>query len=322
MNTSVAEEVAIEPTPSKKSRRSLTLKLLIFFVVILLAALGSVVGGVYGLGWQGSLIRAVEEVVPLPVALVNGRIVPLADYNLRFEAYQRAIVYNQAFDFSDPKNKPLVDQQKAALLNRLVELKLQELLAGSRNISVTAADIDRELLAISAQAKVPAESLDELFGKIYGWNRRQFTDNVIVPQIRERKLQNAVSRDPVINAPALSRAREVQQKLLSGGDFAKLAGEYSDDSGSKKLGGDLGWQPRGAFVPEFEEAAGKLKPGEISDPVATQYGFHLIQLLERNDKAKDKPQIHLRHILVASKDFSEWMKEQAEQAWIWKFPVP
>ncbi len=76
-----------------------------------------------------------------------------------------------------------------------------------------------------------------------------------------------------------STAIMVRQLLLSGQDFSKLAAQYSTDTGSKDKGGDLGWFPKGQMVPEFEAAAFSLKVGEISQPVKSTYGYHIIQVL-------------------------------------------
>jgi foldase protein PrsA len=89
-------------------------------------------------------------------------------------------------------------------------------------------------------------------------------------------------------------AQEVEKKLKDGEDFAKLAKEYSQD-GSAQSGGDLGYFKSGQMVAEFEEAAQKLKVGEISDPVKTQYGYHIIKLTDKKevpsfDKMKDEPE--------------------------------
>jgi peptidyl-prolyl cis-trans isomerase C len=82
---------------------------------------------------------------------------------------------------------------------------------------------------------------------------------------------------------ARAKAEEILAKLKAGGDFAKLASESSDDPGSKGQGGDLNWVARGQTVPAFEEAAFKLKANELSPVVETRFGYHVIQLLERQD---------------------------------------
>ena len=86
---------------------------------------------------------------------------------------------------------------------------------------------------------------------------------------------------------------DIKAKAEAGEDFAMLAQIYSEDLGSAKTGGDLGFAKRGAMVPEFEGAALALKPNEISGIVESQYGFHLIQLLEVRGA-----EYHARHILL------------------------
>lgn len=79
-------------------------------------------------------------------------------------------------------------------------------------------------------------------------------------------------------------AEEVKAKLDKDGDFAALAKEYSTDTGTAANGGDLGWFSTGEMVPEFEEAAAKLKKDEISKPVKSEFGYHVIQLLDKKEK--------------------------------------
>ena len=95
---------------------------------------------------------------------------------------------------------------------------------------------------------------------------------------------------------ALIKTEEIKQKLDAGNDFAKIAEEFSEDPGSASRGGDLGFVSRGDFVQEFEEAAFAMDEGEISDVVRSQFGFHIIQLMERQGE-----KIHVRHILIQLK---------------------
>ncbi|MCU0444910.1 MAG: peptidylprolyl isomerase [Microscillaceae bacterium] len=89
------------------------------------------------------------------------------------------------------------------------------------------------------------------------------------------------------------KAESIRQRLENGESFAELAKTYSEDPGSGQRGGDLGWQKRGKFVPEFEAAIFRMKPGEISKPIESPYGFHIIQLVERRGN-----EFNSRHILI------------------------
>ncbi|HOU25081.1 MAG TPA: peptidylprolyl isomerase [Anaerolineae bacterium] len=77
-------------------------------------------------------------------------------------------------------------------------------------------------------------------------------------------------------------ANKVLERLHAGEDFAALAKELSTDTGSKEEGGDLGWFPRGMMVTEFENATFALQPGQTSEPVKTSFGYHIINVIERD----------------------------------------
>ena len=81
------------------------------------------------------------------------------------------------------------------------------------------------------------------------------------------------------------KAREVFEKIAHGSDFAQLAKEYSKDPGSKDQGGELGFFTRGQMVPQFEEAAFKLKKGEVSEPFESQFGWHILRVDDRRQRA-------------------------------------
>ncbi|GKV66982.1 MULTISPECIES: peptidylprolyl isomerase [Sporosarcina] len=184
--------------------------------------------------------------------------------------------------------------------------------------------------------KVDEKQVDEEFNK----NKEQLGDNFeaflaqqgqtpdsFKKMIRLQKLQEAALTDGVevsdeelnkrieesqseINARHIlvedeETAKEVKEKLDKGEDFAKVAKEYSTDPGSKEEGGDLDWFGYGAMVPEFWEAAYNLEPGTISEPVASEHGFHIIEVKEKRKKedakTSDEEKEEIRHELLMEK---------------------
>ncbi len=118
----------------------------------------------------------------------------------------------------------------------------------------------------------------------YGYHLIKVTDRrQRIPQIRASHILVNFNNPEgkVDTAYAKAKIDTVMQKIKAGEDFAKLAEEYSDDTGSKKNGGDLGFFGRRMMVKEFDEAAFNLKPGEISGIVKSNFGFHIIKLTDQ-----------------------------------------
>ena len=98
------------------------------------------------------------------------------------------------------------------------------------------------------------------------------------------------------DAEALAKAQDLRKKILAGADFAQLAREESDDTGSGANGGDLGSFRHGQMVPTFEQAAFAMQPGDLSEPVKSPFGYHLIKVETKESKSFDevRPELERR----------------------------
>jgi peptidyl-prolyl cis-trans isomerase SurA len=122
-------------------------------------------------------------------------------------------------------------------------------------------------------------------------------------------------------AAAIAKLTDYKRRILSGSaEFQLLAREFSQD-GSAAQGGDLGWVQPGSFVPEFEQAMNRLNEGEISNPVVSRFGVHLIQLMER--RRVDLSQRELREVVRAQlqeakyeEAYSLWARDLRERAFV------
>jgi len=138
--------------------------------------------------------------------------------------------------------------------------------------------------------EIPKDSVPYLNAEV------ELSEIVFKPQVNEEE-----------RTKALQKIVSIRKQIVDEGeDFAELAMKYSADPGSGRKGGDLGFAVRGSYVQEFEAAAYGLDKGELSDPVETQFGFHIIELIDRRGN-----KIHVRHILI-SPEITEADKELAK----------
>jgi peptidyl-prolyl cis-trans isomerase SurA len=142
----------------------------------------------------------------------------------------------------------------------------------------------------------------------------------MVTQTHARHILIKTSAD-ISDDDARQNLLDLKQRIEQGEDFADLANEYSEDPGSKIKGGDLGWANPGTFVTEFENVMGSLKDGEISEPFKSQFGWHLMQVLERReiDMAKTVMEAKAMQAIRARKIDEElrlWLRKIRDEAYV------
>ncbi len=144
--------------------------------------------------------------------------------------------------------------------------------------------------------------------------------DAVVTQTRARHiLLRPSARLP--EAAAIEKLAEFKKRIVAGqADFAVLARENSED-GSAKQGGDLGWANPGMFVPEFEQVMSGLAPNQISDPLVSRFGVHLVQVLERREttlSAKDLRELARNAVRQKKQEeaFVIWVQELRGKAYV------
>ncbi len=150
-------------------------------------------------------------------------------------------------------------------------------------------------------------------------DRRGSAAPVIVRQTHARHILIRTN-ELVPEAEARRRLVSIKERLENKADFAQLARQYSED-GSNAKGGDLGWLAPGNTVPEFERAMDALNLGEISGPVQTPFGWHLIQVLERRNEDMSRESLRLDarralHARKADESYQEWVRQLRDMAYI------
>ncbi len=124
------------------------------------------------------------------------------------------------------------------------------------------------------------------------------------------------------------KANEVKAKLLAGSDFAEMAKEYSTDTSNNEKGGELGFFAKGAMVPEFENAAFSLEIGKISEPIKTQFGYHIIKVEEKKPAkvaTYEDSKTKVKEALVNEKlptVYQTWIAEKIKEYKIENFAFP
>lgn len=150
-------------------------------------------------------------------------------------------------------------------------------------------------------------------------NRRGGSSILMIDQTHVRHILIKLS-EVVSEAEGKHRLDTIKERLDNGKDFAEMARQYSEDA-SAANGGDLGWTNPGDTVPQFEKAMNALKPGEISEPIRSPFGWHIIQVLERRkqDMTKEAARLKARQEIRMRKSeeaYQDWVRELRDRAYV------
>ncbi len=247
-----------------------------------------------------------------------------------------------------------------ALLDRLIDERLIVQAARRRGIEASDAQVDAELARITAQLGGEQELQAALaqrnltMAEARRIIRLSLTVQALMPLVTDVRVTAEEVRKAFAERRAQydqpeqvrvshiliragtpqeeERARQIllliQGRLARGEKFADLARQYSEDPGSKAGGGDLGFLTRGSLEPQFERVAFSLPPGQVSEPVKTPFGYHLILVQERRPARRatlEQVQAQIQEELLQERReaaFQRWLQAQRKRATIKRFPRP
>jgi foldase protein PrsA len=234
----------------------------------------------------------------------------------------------------------LVKQYGPSTLSYLIDNKIVEMEAEKENITISDEEKDAEM-----QQYIEAVGGEEAFTstlEMYGLAKEdietdivnylkivkllqpkiEITDEEIKTYFDENKesfnTKEQVQASHILTADE-ETAKEVKQKLDAGGDFVELAKEYSTDTSNAENGGELGYFSKGTMAEEFENAAFSMNKGDISDPIKTEYGYHIIHVTDKKEAQEAVFEDHkekIREVLLdeaVQTEYSTWITEQREK---------
>jgi len=284
----------------------------IFVVSVLFFAFCAAVAiSIYGYRSNDPVTRAFAKFVPYPAVIIQGRIVTMDNY---YRNYQ----YITKFYSSTQQTNVDYNEVKAQIITQLIDNEIMKSQAKKYGVKVLASDVTNAYSDVVTQ-NGGEEEVKKVLNDLYGLSVGDFKQ-LIRDQLLEQKLQETVPTQVSANhilirindinsekdvADSKTKIDKIYADLKAGADFAEQAKQYSEDTGSATTGGELGFFSRGEMDTDFENTAFATPVSQISEPFKTQFGWHIIKVVEK------KGQVDM--------SFSDWLASLEKQSLIIQF---
>ncbi|HLD85835.1 MAG TPA: peptidylprolyl isomerase [Patescibacteria group bacterium] len=243
--------------------------------------------------------------LPWPAAYINGEIIWLDELKSETELVKKLQVESEA--------------QRLAL-NHIIEERIVSAQFKQHNLSLPTNLLSQEMFRLVSEFGT-TEAFYNYLKTNYGISAEVFARKVLAPSWRRQTLFQYLNQDPKASAERWHQAESLRQKIQAPElSFEQAAEQFSDDKLSAPQGGSLGWFTWGSMAPEFETTLRNLAVGEISQPVRTSFGYHLIRLDElngaipTNGASAEAGSVRASHIFMAVVDFDSWLAEKKAES--------
>jgi len=256
-------------------------------------------------------------------ARVNGQPIYLVDYERQVAQYQDALAAS-GVDISSPEGQQRLLQMRAQILDWMIEQVLIEQAAAGMGIGVNPEEVQAAIdqMVQDTGGEEPFRERLERSGMTLSDLQVQLRAELLRARVLERVQATVPERAEQVHARHIlvdtrERAEAILNQIRAGADFAQLARTYSQDGSTRDAGGDLGWFPRGVLLaPEVEEVAFSLQAGQVGPVVQSQFGFHVVQTLERKQDEAISPE---HRQLLQDRAVQAWLESLWKQAVIERF---
>jgi foldase protein PrsA len=254
-------------------------------------------------------------------ALVNGQPISRQEYEKQV-AQVEAFFIQEGLDLESAEGSERLAQARRQVLEQMIDQELIRQAAEGMGVSIADSQLESSLQDIIDQSGGREEFDHSLqaMNTTYEDFRQMLLDQLLSEAVYSEVTESISSTAEQAHVRHIlvttrERAEEVLVRLQAGEDFAFLAGEYSEDISTRETGGDVGFFPRGVMPPEVEEVAFSLETGEVSGIVESQFGFHIVQVLERGEREISVEVFEN----LRQQDFMQWLEAQRESSTIERF---
>ena len=264
--------------------------------------------------------EAVPTAAPSPgtAALVGGQPISLAEYEAQVAVAQGYYLQQPGVDAESEAGKVALAQLRRQVLDWMIDQVLIEQAAIREGIMVPDDQVEAEIQKMQGEDETRFNQWLVANGLTMESFKKRLRIEMMGAILSERVAGNIPTSVEQVHVRHIllsteEECNDVLAQLEAGSDFATLAKSASLDQTSAPQGGDLGFFPRGLMAPEFEEAAFSLAPGEVSGLIKTQFGYHILQVIE-NDPNREVP----AEILPALRQqaFQRWLESERANATI------
>ncbi|MFZ5354780.1 MAG: peptidylprolyl isomerase [Bacillota bacterium] len=263
------------------------------------------------------------------VAEVAGENIKKAEFTEMFDVIkeQYELQFGKEIWEKEIQGRKYIDVFKEKVLDAMVDIKIQQKKANELGIAATEEEVEAEL-AKAREYFDTEEKFNEFLSTrkmTLDYFKNSIRTDLTINKLKDKLTENItvteedaaiyysnnVGQFETVRASHIlvdteEEAKNIQTQIKEGKDFAELAKQYSKDTGTKERGGDLDFFKRGDMVEEFEKAAFALSPGEVSEIVKTQYGYHIIKLTEKKREALEDVMEELKNSLIGQKKDKEY----------------